>query len=56
MITQCQIAAKGAGLMPQEMADYMLCREFGWTFQELQAQPRYVREAFLDIMRVLKAQ
>ncbi len=41
---------------PLEYAEFLLCREMGWTFEELEEQPAHrVREAFLFLEEEGKA-
>lgn len=38
--------------MPLEYAEFCLCREMGWTFEELEKQPAWrIEQAFLFLER-----
>lgn len=39
-----------SGLPPEEVEDFELMHEFGWTWQELQATPYYVRRFTWDLL------
>lgn len=39
-----------SGPPPDELVDFELMREMGWTFAELQATPVYVRRYCWDLM------
>lgn len=38
--------------MPQELADYELMREMGWSWADLEATPAYVRRFCTDLMSI----
>jgi hypothetical protein len=39
-----------SGPPPDEVEDFELMHEFGWTWQELQATPHYVRRFTWDLL------
>jgi hypothetical protein len=41
-----------SGPLPEEVEDFELMAEFGWTWQELQATPFYVRRFTTDLLSV----
>ena len=38
--------------MPQELADYELMKEMGWSWRDLDDAPPYVRRFCLDLMTI----
>jgi hypothetical protein len=43
---------RGYGKAPLSYAEFTICREFGWTFTELEEQPaERIEQAFLFIER-----
>lgn len=38
--------------MPQELVDYELMREMGWSWPDLEAAPPYVRRFCTDLMTI----
>lgn len=36
--------------MPEELADYELMRDMGWSWPDLEAAPPYVRRYCMDLM------
>lgn len=40
------------GALPEEFDDFDLAREMGWTWEQLQAQPLYVRRTWLMFIRM----
>jgi hypothetical protein len=45
----------GVGEWPDELADSELCEAYGWTWQQLQDTPLYVRVAFAQIQGMKNA-
>lgn len=43
------------GEWPEELVDSELCEVYGWTWDELQATPLYVRVAFQQIQQMKNA-
>lgn len=41
-----------SGLPPEEVEDFELMHEFGWTWQELQDTPYYVRRYTWDLLSI----
>lgn len=46
----------GGGAPPAEWADFLLMRRMHWSWDELQATPRYVRRYCLDFLGLVSQQ
>jgi len=49
------VIENGVGEWPEELVDSELCEAYGWTWQELQETPLYVRVAFSQIQSMKNA-
>lgn len=45
----------GSSEVPQEFADFQVMRAMGWTFEDLQVTPPYVRQMVADFLSMEQA-
>jgi hypothetical protein len=55
LIATESVIENGVGEWPEELEDSEICEVYGWTWQELQDTPLYVRKAFSQIQYMKNA-
>lgn len=38
---------------PEELVNYILCKEFGWTYHELMSQPKHFIKSLLAMRSIM---